>query len=99
MALLGWPFGTPSLVYSVLRSAHLTITVVGQICIPEVAQKAHLTSRFTEGYLPLGRGTHWTLTGLPIAGAESPLRFPVLDPKLRYTAAWWWPACGTCKII
>ena len=37
VALLGWPFGTPSLVYSVLRSAHLTITVVGQICLPEVA--------------------------------------------------------------
>ena len=37
MAILGWPFGTPSLVYSVLRSAHLTITVVGEICIPEVA--------------------------------------------------------------
>ena len=37
MALLGWPFGTPRIVYSVLRSAHLTITVVGQTCIPEVA--------------------------------------------------------------
>ena len=37
MAILGWPFGTPSLVYRVLRSARLTITVVGQICIPEVA--------------------------------------------------------------
>ena len=37
VAFLGWPFGTPSLVYSVLRSAHLIITVVGQICIPEVA--------------------------------------------------------------
>ena len=37
MALLGWPFGTPSLVYSVLRLAHLTITVVGLVCLPEVA--------------------------------------------------------------
>ena len=37
MALLGWPFGTPSLVYHVLRLAHLTITVVGLVCLPEVA--------------------------------------------------------------
>ena len=71
MAFLGWPFGTPSLVYSVLRLAHLTITVVGLVCIPEVAPRAHLTSRFSRGYLPLGRGTHWTLKGLPIAGAKS----------------------------
>ena len=33
----GLAYGTPSLVYCVLRSAHLSITVVGQICIPEVA--------------------------------------------------------------
>ena len=71
VAILGWPFGTPSLVYRVLRLAHLTITVVGLVCIPEVAPRAHLTSRFSRGYLPLGRGTHWTPKGLPIAGAES----------------------------
>ena len=81
MAILGWPFGTPSLVYSVLRLAHLTITVVGQICIPEVAPRAHLSSRFTEGYLPLGRGTHWTLVGLPSAGAESSPQFPLARPQ------------------
>ena len=81
MAILGWPFGTPSLVYSVLRSAHLTITVVGQICIPEVAPRAHLSSRFTEGYLPLGRGTHWTLVGLPSAGAESSPQIPLAGPQ------------------
>ena len=87
MAILGWPFGTPSLVYSVVRSAHLTITVVGQICIPEVAPRAHLSSRFPGGYLPLGRGTLWTPKGLPIAGAESPPSSPELGPKLLCRAA------------
>ena len=71
MAILGWAFGTPSLVYSVLRLAHLTITVVGLVCIPEEAPRAHLSSRFTRGYLLLDRGTHWTPKGLPIAGAKS----------------------------
>ena len=37
MALLCWPFGTPSLVYSVLSLAHLSITVAGLDCLPEVA--------------------------------------------------------------
>ena len=37
MTLLGWLYGTPSLVYSVLRLAHLTITVVELVCLPEVA--------------------------------------------------------------
>ena len=64
-----------------LRPAHLTITVVGQICIPEVAPRAHLSSRFTEGYLPLGRGTHWTLVGLPSAGAESSPQIPLAGPQ------------------
>ena len=81
MAILGWPFGTPSLVYRVLRLAHLTITVVGLVCIPEVAPRAHLSSRFTEGYLPLGRGTLWTLVGLPSAGAESSPQFPLAGPQ------------------
>ena len=81
MAILGWPFGTPSLVYSVLRSAHLTITMVGLVCIPEVAPRAHLSSRFPGGYLPLGRGTIWTLVGLPSAGAESYPQFPLARPQ------------------
>ena len=81
MAFLGWPFGTPSLVYSVLRLAHLTITVVGLVCIPEVAPRAHLSSRFPGGYLPLGRGTLWTLVGRPSAGAESSPQFPLAGPQ------------------
>ena len=56
MAFLGWPFGTPSLVYSVLRSAHLTITVVGQICLPEVANG--LTSQPVHCRIPATRQGH-----------------------------------------
>ena len=33
------------------------------------------------GYLPLGRGTLWTLSGLPNAGAGSPPRLPLAGPQ------------------
>ena len=46
-----------------------------------MAQRAHLASRFPGGYLPLGRGTLWTLSGLPIAGAESSPQFPLAGPQ------------------
>ena len=39
MALLGWPFGTPKLIYNMLRLAHLSITMVGLVCLPEVANE------------------------------------------------------------
>ena len=37
MALLGWPFGTPSLIYFVPSLAHLSIMVMGLDCLLEVA--------------------------------------------------------------